>query len=72
MSMRWTQLACSTGAVYVDLTTVDAMGPRIVEQISGRDIAMRALYLRGGQLVEILDTPENMQLLFETPKGLPS
>jgi len=64
--MRWTQLTSSTGAVYVDLAAIDAVGPAITETISGKTLTMRALYLRGGQLVEILDTTENLAMVFET------
>lgn len=67
--MRWTQLECPEGALYVDLTTIDAIGPAMTDNIGGREIRMRLLYLRGGQGMAILDTQENMDKLFQTPNG---
>lgn len=64
--MRWTQLSCPEGALYVDIVTIDAIGPTMTDNVGGRQIAMRLLYLRGGQGVAILDTPDNMQKLFQT------
>lgn len=64
--MRWVQLVSPEGAVYIDVATVDAIGPPMTDSVGGRTMTMRALYLRGGQLVAILDTPDNMEKLFQT------
>lgn len=64
--MRFVQLACPEGALYVDVATVDAIGPAMTDSVGGRTITMRLLYLRGGQGVAILDTPDNMEKLFQT------
>lgn len=67
--MRWIELTCPEGSLYVDISMVSAIGPSMADSIGGRTIAMRLLYLQGGQGVAILDTPENMQKLFQTNGG---
>ncbi len=62
--MRWTELAAMpTGTAFVDLATVDAVGPAISETLAGVTRVGRVLYLRGGQCIAIMETPANLELL---------
>ncbi len=64
--MRFVQLSCPEGVCYVDLADVSAIGPTAREAVGERTVALRALYLHGGQLLVIYDTAENLHTLFET------
>lgn len=68
--MRFVQLVCPEGALYVDVNAVDGVGPSMTDTIGGRSITMRLIYLRGGQGMAILDTPDNLQKLGLTANGV--
>lgn len=69
--MKWSELQAPEGVVYVDLATIDAIGPSMSDTLAGTTRQMRLLYMRGGQGIAILDTTANMQAIFEL-KGRPS
>lgn len=56
--MRWTVFDSPDGPLYIDTTTLCAIGPSIRDEQTTRQ--MRALYVMGGQCLVIEDTPENM------------
>lgn len=66
--MRWTAFDSPDGTLYIDTTTLCAIGPSILDN----GVRMRALYVMGGQCLAILDTPENMGKLLESGKARPS
>lgn len=66
--MRWTVFDSPDGPLYIDTSTLCAIGPSI--QDAGTH--MRALYVMGGQCLAILDTPKNMSKLLESGKARPS
>ncbi len=61
--MRFVQLVCPEGACYVDVSTVTAIGPVVQESVGGRTVALRAVYLMGGQCLAVIDGPDNMTKL---------
>lgn len=66
--MRWTVFDSPDGALYIDTSTLCAIGPSIQDN----GVAMRALYVMGGQCLAILDTPENMSKLLQSGSARPS
>lgn len=71
--MKFVQLICPEGAAYVEIADVSAIGPMMRDKDrQGDPVELRMLYLRGGQVLVVFDSAENMQKLFDFNGAKPS